>query len=251
MKYVTIGDVHGHNNWKNAVYKLDDDTRELGDCLLDFTIDKVIFVGDYVDDWKLTNTEILNNLKEIIQLKKDYPDNVILLMGNHDVAYLHHDEKITGHRAEMGTDLYQIFHENRELFQLAYQVNDVIWTHAGIHRGWWKFYALPVIEGYAGTRFNEFLGDCKNVADYLNLMYNFNYDPIFMCGKARGGTHNVGGPLWADKYETYHKPLDGYHQIVGHTRVNRVLEFDFPKNTKMTYVDCMDNFAKFHTIHID
>jgi hypothetical protein len=59
-----------------------------------------------------------------------------------------------------------------------------------------------------------------------------------MIGHHRGGHDDVGGPLWADKIETYTKPLNGYHQIVGHTPVPYPKTYDFFDLTKVTYCDC-------------
>lgn len=233
MRFVTIGDVHGRDNWKKAVYQNDK-------CLLGNGIDKVIFIGDYVDSFDLSNSEIFTNLIEIIELKRKYPDNVVLLWGNHDVAYLNYDGRISGFRYEMAPDLNILFRENIELFSLAYQYQHVIWTHAGIHRGWWNQYVQPVISRKKETRFSEFLGEMKTIAGYLNLMFEFNYEPLFLISHYRGGSSQVGGPLWADKKEVYSKPLPGYHQVVGHTPVGEVKTYDFYDLTQLTFCDCKD-----------
>lgn len=249
MRFLTIGDVHGRNKWQKAVYRFDDKGNVI-DCLLGKEIDKVIFVGDYVDSWDLSNMDILSNLVAIINLKKDYPDNVELLWGNHDVAYLNMDGGISGFRSAMAPDLNRIFNENRELFNLAYQYKNTIWTHAGIHKGWWSYYALPVIEGKKVVRWSEFLDDCKNIADYLNVMFNFNFEDIYMVSHHRGGYNKVGGPLWADKIEIYSKPLSGYHQVVGHTPVNYPKTYDFYDLTKVTFADCMDKSDDFYKLEL-
>ena len=250
MKFLTIGDVHGLDKWKNAIYRINEDTGEEMYCYLDNIIDKAIFVGDYVDAFDISNVIILHNLKEIIQLKKDYPDKVVLLMGNHDVAYLKHDHGISGHRPEMGPDLYQLFHENRDLFQLAYQYGSTIWTHAGIHEGWWMYYVQPILDGKTNTRFTPFLGECKNIADVLNLMYDFNYEPLYMCGHQRGGYDKQGGPLWAHKTEIYQKPLPGYHQVVGHNPVACPKTYDFHDLTKITFCDSLPVCDTFYKINL-
>jgi predicted phosphodiesterase len=236
MNCITIGDVHGRNAWKEFIY-LD---NNMNNCLIGKTIDKLIFVGDYVDSWDCSNLEILSNLKEIIDLKKKYPDNVILLWGNHDVAYLNFDSKISGFRYEMAPDLNQIFRENINLFQLAYQYKNTIWTHAGIHRGWWKYYVEPIIDGSNKTRYYPFIDHQGNIADILNLMFEFNEPILYMISTHRGGSSKVGGPLWADKNEIYKKPLFGYHQIVGHTSINKPKTYDFQNNTKVTFCDCLE-----------
>ena len=247
MKTIFVGDVHGLDTWKKAVYRVNEDNGEIM-CNLDFTVDKIVFLGDYVDAYRLGNEQIINNLKEIIQLKKDYPDNVVLLWGNHDVAYLMKDGAISGHRPEMAQDLYDIFQENRKLFQLAYQEGNMICTHAGIHKGWWRYHVQPVLDKKKETRFTEFLGECKNIADVLNMMFEFNYEPIFQIGHMRGGFAKMGGPLWADKTEIYHKPLPGYHQVVGHNPVPNPKTYDFYDLTKLTFCDCLPVYNKFYEL---
>ncbi|MFW5982989.1 MAG: metallophosphoesterase, partial [bacterium] len=85
IKTITFGDIHGLDIWKKIA-----DTEFLlktpNAPIMDY--DKYIFVGDYVDSFKKTNNEIYENLVEIIKFKKMYPDNVVLLWGNHDVQYL-------------------------------------------------------------------------------------------------------------------------------------------------------------------
>jgi glutamate racemase len=71
---VVLGDVHGLTYWKEAVAKNPD-------C-------RYIFLGDYLDPYKnIAPKQLIDNLKEIIQLKKDRGDDVILLLGNHDLHY--------------------------------------------------------------------------------------------------------------------------------------------------------------------
>lgn len=241
MKTVTIGDIHGRDDWKKAVFSMNDEGNPTT-CLLGKEIDMAIFLGDYVDSFDKSNIEILSNLKEIIQLKKDYPNNVTLLLGNHDVAYIRMDFRITGFRMNMLHDLNALFQENKELFQMAYQIDNVLWSHAGVHKGWWNLFANPLIKGKRKELFTESMKDCKNEADFLNLFYAFDYEPLFMISHHRGGEFKVGGPFWADYKEVYSKPLEGLHQIVGHTPVNDVKIHENKKlNTKVTFCDCSYN----------
>jgi glutamate racemase len=49
---------------------------------------KYVFLGDYLDPYENINREaLICNLKDIIQLKKEHIDNVVLLLGNHDLHY--------------------------------------------------------------------------------------------------------------------------------------------------------------------
>ena len=224
-KILSIGDIHGLDVWK----EFEDIPQLLTYSGVEPEYDYYVFVGDYVDSFEKSNVEILFNLKEIIEFKRNYPKNVILLLGNHDIQYLtsYKEHGCTGFRPEAYFDLHEIFRKNRELFQLAFQIDNYVWTHAGIHRGWYH-YDFP----YTST----------SIADDLNIAFLENHKSIFQVSYLRGGFSTQGGPLWADKRETSIKPLKGYHQIVGHTRVSDIMEVKFKdKKTSITYIDCLEN----------
>jgi predicted phosphodiesterase len=58
MKWITIGDIHGRDNWKSI------DIAQY---------DKVIFMGDYVDGRE--ELDELKNLEEIIDLKLNHRES--------------------------------------------------------------------------------------------------------------------------------------------------------------------------------
>lgn len=223
MKFLSIGDVHGRDYWKRFLIENPD-------------YDKVVFVGDYVDSFNKTNIEIINNLLDIIEFKKSNPDNVILLLGNHDIQYAISHPAVdlkygcSGYRPDMHYDLYDIFYENKKLFQVAYQYDNYIWTHAGIHRGWYNTFM---------REFEKIFPDFEgNVADKLNEAYNFELSTLFHVGYLRWGANQVGGIFWSDKSETWTKPLKGYHQICGHTMIEDIKTSEYKKhNASITYID--------------
>lgn len=224
MKFLSIGDVHGRDNWKTFVNDVEN-------------YYKIVFVGDYADSFTECNEKIIFNLLDIINFKKQYPDKVVLLLGNHDVRYaisspssVNSKHGCSGYRPESHYDLYEIFKENKNLFQVAYQYKNYIWTHAGIHRGWY-------------TKFiNEFNKTFPNfdgtLADKLNEGFLFELSSIFDVGYLRWGNAPVGGILWADKKETWIKPLKNYHQICGHTMIPYIQTSEHKKfNASITYID--------------
>jgi hypothetical protein len=113
-------------------------------------------LGDYLDPYtEILQNNLIDNLKEIIQLKKERGDDVILLLGNHDFHYL--DLNIYPYCRfdnEIEEAAHALFSENRDLFLFAYQENKHIFTHAGISEKWF---------------FEDFGGDLnKNIAEQLN-----------------------------------------------------------------------------------
>ena len=77
-KTIAIGDIHGRKNWKKIVEEHPDD--------------RIVFLGDYCDPYdQMRNFDVLNNLLDIIELKKKRKDDIILLLGNHDMHYIYDD----------------------------------------------------------------------------------------------------------------------------------------------------------------
>lgn len=214
MKTITIGDVHGESYWKSVNPE---------------NYDYVVFVGDYMDSFFLKPVEILSNLKEIIELKLNHKDKVILLLGNHDVPYYWgKPENISGFNIGSLWDYHDVFYKNKELFQVSFQIKNYIWTHAGIHKGWYDKYIVDAVKKY------EINGDLSH---QLNILFESNFKYLYNVSHHRGGTNKEGGIFWADFIELYKKPLNGYHQIFGHTIHKKIKTYVKNENTSITCVD--------------
>ncbi len=219
MKIISVGDIHGRPYWKEI-----DPVK----------YDKIIFVGDYCDSYVYTDTEIETNLLDIIQLKKNNFDKVVLLLGNHDIHYKFLSEGFqgSGFRPSMAINLNMIFKHSKDLFQVAYQIDNYIWSHAGISYGWYENNKKEIQD--VAERF-----DTKNLADTFNHMMQLNENRLLhQVGKKRGGRYSFGGITWADRYETMSQFIDGYHQIVGHTPINIITKFGDEKGS-IRYIDIL------------
>lgn len=236
IKTITIGDLHGSNIWKKcADLKI---LMEFPNLKTDY--DKYIFVGDYPDSFIYSDKQIEDNLVDIILLKKNYPNKVELLYGNHclQYAFSYQGHGCSGYRPQMYRKLHNIFQENRDLFQTAFQIKNYLWTHAGIHKGWYK------------DRFSKIVHDDEaTLAEQLNELLYRNADCLFDVGHLRGGYYDVGGPYWLDK-RRMDKPLKGYHQIIGHSKVKHIKTDRFDKDTSVTFVDCLDRIEDFYELRI-
>lgn len=242
-KCITIGDVHGRKNWKDFAdikFLLYAETGAAGYGGFVPEYDYYIFIGDYTDSFNITNEKIKENLLEIIRFKTLYPDNVILLWGNHDVNYFLNEPwkkmegNVTGFSPDAHFDFYDIFNTNRDLFQLAFQIDNYLWTHAGVHTGWYNH------------TFKRAMGDIDiddlTIADQLNEAFRYRIDCLFDYDWYRGGSpRKVGGPLWCSKQYSYTKPLENYHQIVGHTASDDINTYMKNETTSITYCDTLEN----------
>lgn len=226
MKICSIGDIHGHQKWKEV------DPEKY---------DKIVFVGDYVDSFSVTDTDMLANFMDIIEFKKKYADKVVLLLGNHDIQYLFHPEyRCSGFRVTLFPSLTALYKENRSLFQAAYQHENYIWTHAGISIPWFNSHAerLKLVE-------EETLADRLN--EILNTSANFILHEV---GAIRGGgRYDHGGITWADRSETRDNYIKGYHQIVGHTPIREIQTFG-DVYSSITYIDCLGKSGQFYELEV-
>lgn len=238
-KLLAIGDLHGKNSWTE---------------LVDESYDTIVFLGDYVDSFNKLNVEILSNLEEVIEFKKSNPDNVILLIGNHDLQYFprfgYPKYGCSGYRPEISYNLNELFSKNEHLFQYAYQtcddLNNFLFTHAGVSNKWFKKVFQPVIEKDAVIDMDETI--C--LAEQLNSMFRDKNEILFQIGWERGGTEEFGSPIWADRDEFSKRgiPLKGYHQIVGHNPVRNILTHSVDIDTRITFIDCLDTVTKGYTL---
>jgi hypothetical protein len=225
-RIMTIGDVHGRDTWKfmthDSSYEFEqwaimiengaDPNDDLFKNDYPYTgFDKIIFIGDYVDSFDVDNTRMKKNLEDIILFKKSLPDRVILLWGNHDVQYFIKDQICSGYRPEMQWDLEILFRDNRNLFQLAYQEEDYLWTHAGLTK--------PILKGL--IKQYEFLRDLKSESEVLNMAFEMQVPEIFAVDSASGGWSMFGGPLWVRPTQLQEYGVD-LHQVVGHTPQKRL-----------------------------
>ena len=199
-KILVIPDTHARDFWKEAKNLIDN-------------YDKAIFLGDYVDpypyEFNLSYEEltkkVINDFKEIIEFAKAYPEKVILLDGNHLLHYV--DTKYRCYRFDklIHPIIKRLYDKNHELFHHSYQIDDVLFTHAGVSKEWMDFV-------------------CKNKhIEYKNnpshIINSCDLDYLMMCGRYRGGRDEYSGPEWLDVHEFFDlTPLPGFYQIFGHTQ---------------------------------
>lgn len=251
-KVVTIGDIHGQSVWKEFLFGtlssfeawkervLNDEkpTWENALSIVFSDIDKVVFVGDYFDSFTVSNVEMKHNFLDICLFKRQYPERVFLLWGNHDVQYWNSEYKCPGFRSEMYYDFNEIIRSNNQLLDFAHQDGNVLWTHAGVTG---KFYTLCQLKAIETDRFGEIWKENltkENLGEFLNEMWLYQWKPLFAVGHGRGGHSPFPSPLWADRWElTEDFPTD-LHQFVGHTPVEQFCG-TYTDTESVNFLDCL------------
>lgn len=200
MKILIIPDIHGRDFWRIP-------------CKEEW--DKIIFLGDYTDPYpgEALQSEVLFNIIDIVEFKRQNPDKVVLLWGNHDLPYWCEEYRKQfdywcRHDNLRHNDIEAFFNENLDKFQWAYQEDKYLFTHAGINNGFAKLLGEEYGEVNANV-INDFFNNKNN--QMLLAMVSFY----------RGGWDKFSSPVWADIHEHYgvvpNKYIRKYFQIFGHT----------------------------------
>ena len=236
MKVLFVGDIHTHNYMFDDIERLD---RE-------HLFDKIIFHGDYVDDWLAKNNESLITLDKVINLKKSNPNKYTLLLGNHELSYL--GFPCSGHQFNQEKEIQNILLKNIDLFDLWYSINlgnrHCYCTHAGITNSY--------IHGVL-NRINEedfYLYKTNSYIKNLDVINKDKLNSLHLLNKVsslRGGRDNYSSFVWCDKREhEYFNTLEQYiipYQIIGHTPVQTISTISSPEgmlyfiDTHSTYRD--------------
>lgn len=219
MKYLFVGDIHNHSYMFKDIEDLDNE----------YHFDRIIFMGDYVDDWNTTNRESLNTLERVLNLKYCL-NKVTLLWGNHESSYCGYP--CGGHMYELDDLMRSKLEVNIDCFDLYTTVmcgdTEYVCTHAGLNNGY--------IEEVLGGKDNW-----KATLNKFNRDKLIHLDMLTPCTYMRGGNDSHSSFIWCDSREHI---LDGNdriikHQIVGHTPRMSIQNIDglYFIDTHSTYSD--------------
>lgn len=230
-KIIIVPDVHGRDAWKKVIpYANKEDY-------------KIIFLGDYHDPYPhegITPDVSIQNFREIMEFRKS-ADNVVTLLGNHDLGYLFRDICSCRKDYTNGKEISEFLSENDSLFDVIAEEEiagrKYSFSHSYVHKSWLEIAVLDLaseeevkekgIVGLINSRYHNrdasFIGSLKDVSYY------------------RGGWNSFGSMVWADcrevidneelgTEETWSNPLnadklslDGYYQVFGHTMLSRTV----------------------------
>ena len=226
-RILVIPDVHGETFWKEPVQKYMDQ------------IDRIIFLGEYLDphsDMLGSNYDpeaVFNNLIEIVNLKLENKEKVVLLIGNHDFHYISKRamelacasrcDKQNWHRYN------KIFNDYDDLFKLAHietvKGMTYLFSHAGLTAYW-----INKVNAKVWKLNDRDISIAKQeTIDKINqLGYDYEgQNMLAVIGKYRSIIgEKTGSILWADIEEhSFPKApkaygLDKVFQVIGHSRLD-------------------------------
>lgn len=209
MRTLIIPDIHNHTH--NADHWLQTQQH-----------DRVVFLGDYFDDFGDTPEDVMNTARWL-SARMDSSDDIFLL-GNHDASYLFPDSpelECPGFTRQKSRAIHEVMSARHwERLQLTHFEQGWLMSHAGFHPVWMK---EPTVE--------KILSRCDLA---MELARKRVVDPILGAGEDRGGLQKFGGPLWMDFGSLM--PIPKINQLVGHTPAHEVRE----KSTAESSNFCID-----------
>lgn len=238
MKILIIPDVHGRTFWRQSIELID-------------TVDKIIFLGDYLDPYPnidgIFPHEALIEFKDILEFKKNNLDKVILLLGNHDIGYF--PEMLNSYACrrweKSKEEISNLFMDNLDLFQLIYIENNYLFSHAGVQQGWLDFIKKDSFsEFWKITNKNFFKTLSLDNLNFLLVLYEDRIKALWQMSSERGGRFAYGSCIWADIYEHFsyfRDPLPNYYQIFAHSLYYPQLD-EYYKDNNIAMLDCAKIF---------
>lgn len=204
--------------------------------------DKVVFLGDYVDEWDTVPEASYNLLTSLKELYEQNPHKIVLLLGNHELSeWLEGNFKCSGWNPTTSNYVKDFMYKFHSIFQLAYAQDDFLFTHAGITNEWAKKYLFtePYITYSLLTA-----GDITNELNHTLRHYEDNdIDEKIFNGLSEVGYHRGGwgtpSPIWADLNDLLADPLEGIKQVVGHTPIYTAMHYQ----THQTDLYCCDTHS--------
>jgi hypothetical protein len=167
--------------------------------------ERIVFTGDFLDSYDHSVQDQLATLELVLDACEQRPEQVVALMGNHEMSYLRPEYRASGFSIALDSHLIPLKGKMWRHLQRFTWVDGILVTHAGVCMDWLNRFC-PTCLGV--TRANtelltEFLFECE-LSAFAEI------------GDSRGGFAPSGGPLWCDFYDDF-VPLPSITQVFGHT----------------------------------
>lgn len=231
MKTVICSDTHGKDLYKKIIEQ-------------EGTTDTMyIFLGDYFDSFDIPGIVQMDNFKEIIRFKESGTCPVIMLVGNHDFHYIPEIgyTGTSGYQSGIAPSINQLINENRHHLQLAYQVDNVLFTHAGVSSMF-----MNNVFGVDGWSY-------ENIPELLNEQFKYKPKTFNFTGRDPYGDDLYQTPIWirpGSLMSVNKKTLrDKVIQVVGHTHQKHIDIEGKSTGGRYYFTDTLDNLNPEYLIY--
>ena len=199
QEVVFIGDIHGRTIWKKII-DLEPDA------------DRYVFFGDYFDPYEPISFEVqAQNFRDLLNLKAQLGERVVLLLGNHDYHYYANVRPYSRYDFRNANTIKSLLTENLQAFRIAFQFGNFLCSHAGVSTRWLDTW-FPGGWVWKGIdqKINSLHAEKPEAFDY------------FEGDRSGYGEDERQGPLWI-RPNSLSKAINiQITQVFGHTRKVRI-----------------------------
>lgn len=239
MKTVVIGDIHGRSVWKLIVEMEKPD--------------RVIFMGDYFDSFDISGVEQIHNFKEIVEYKEtsfsrvgtleEHKTDVIMLIGNHDFHYMPGiDEAYSGYQSKIAPSIQQVLEENRNHLRMAYQMDQFLFTHAGVSTEF-----MDGVFGKDGWKVENLAIDIHELYKYKPRSFMFGMFCTSYTDPYGDNIHQ--SPIWIRPKSLMKANRDTLRnqviQVVGHTEQTQIDKKGGATGGRYYFIDTLDTSGEY------
>ena len=223
MKVAIIGDIHGTTKFLECYKNIQEN---------DSDVEKIIVLGDWFDPYiDIDLDTMIERYNEFVKIWKS-DSRIISILGNHDIAGYIIVNDSTNRTMRYGKGRQRItdaIEQNLSESYLTYKIGDYIFSHAGVSQDW-----LNDIDIYDGCNYVNDIMNCKKgwTADELSDICTFY--PYDWSGD---GTNKYQSCVWIRPQALYSCAIEGYHQVVAHTRVEQIIKIQLLNGKDLWLVD--------------
>ena len=223
MKVAVIGDIHGTTKFLECYKNIQETYSD---------VDKIIVLGDWFDPYvRIDFDTMISRYNEFVKIWKS-DDRIVSILGNHDIAGYIIQNDSTNRTIRFGEDREKIVESikpNLSESYLTYKIGDYMFSHAGVSQEW-----LNDINQYQEHNYMNDILNCKKgwtAYELTDICTFYPYD-WSSCGE---NPHQ--SCVWIRPQSLYSCAIDGYNQVVAHTRVNEITKVELKNGKDLWLVD--------------
>ncbi len=226
-KVAIIGDTHGTTKFLECYKKI---------LKNDPDVDKIIVLGDWFDPYDNIDLDtMLERYNEFVKIWKS-DDRIISILGNHDIAgYIISNDSTTRtiKFRNIRQKITDVIEPNLPESYLTYKIGDYMFSHAGVSQEWLKDLE-EYKRSYDRINYVDAIMNCKKGWEREQLA---DICPFYIFDYTRIGDNPHQSCVWIRPQALYDCAIDGYHQVVGHTRIEEITKVSLKNGKDLWLVD--------------
>lgn len=223
MKVAVIGDIHGTTKFLECYKNIQE---------IDSDVDKIIVLGDWFDPYiDIDLDTMIERYNEFVEIWKS-DDRVISILGNHDIAGYIVSNDCTNRTFKMSSmrqRITDVIEPNLSESYLTYKIGDYIFSHAGVSQDW-----LNDISQYTHCNYVDDIMNCKKGWTEDELSDICTFYPYDFGGYGKNVHQSC---VWIRPQALYSCAIDGYNQVVAHTRLEQITKVMLENGKDLWIVD--------------